>query len=161
MGIVQVGDYTFYECNVAFHFERDNPYSPWMAIGIHLTHDKYCGVKYLPKFKSREVEFKSELSKIDSPYIRGGPEFLHAWCKSHTVATSVVGPVINYCTIYKGEYRFILLHLFAKYVGNLSPKAFYMLTIMLKSRKKYFASIFSDTGKSAKIVSALKEEGLL
>jgi len=161
MGIIRAGDYTFYECNVAFHFKRDNVYSPWHAIGVYYTSPKFQGARYLFEYIDIENAFHYELSTVESEYIRGGPEFLDIWRRRYYTPTDVISPVINYCTTYRGEFRMLLIHLFTKYVGSCSPSSFAMLTVMLKMRKQYFPALFKDGKGLKEVTAALNEAGLV
>jgi len=161
MGVINAGDYTFYECNVAFHFRRETVYAPWYAIGVYYTAPKFQGVKYLYQHSNIEDDFKDELDEIDSEYIRGGPEFLESWRSRYYTATDIISPVINYCTTYRGNFRDLLSHLFTRYVGTCSPSSFLMLMIMLRMRKMYFPSLFKDGKDKKPITAALVEAGLI
>ena len=161
MTAFKVGEYTFYECNVAFHFRRDNVYSPWVAIGVYYTAPKFQGARYLNQYLDIEDAFYRELNTVDSEYIRGGPEFLESWAKRYHGATDVISPVINYCTTYRGEFRDLLIHLFTKYVGSCSPSSFAMLTIMIKMRKRYFPALFKDGKDRDNFTKVINEAGIL
>ena len=159
MGVIRVGDYTFYECNVAFHFKRDNVYSPWYAIGVYYTAPKFQGARYVHDYREIRDAFYRELDTVDSEYIRGGTEFLDAWRRRYYAPTDIISPIINYCTSYRGEFGDLLIHLFTKYVGCCSPSSFAMLTIMLKMREKYFPALFKDGKGREAVTAALKEAG--
>jgi len=161
MGVIRVGEYEFYECNVAFHFIRDNPYSPWQCIGVYFTHPKYQNCRYVYHYSHITKEFQDEVKSVDSEYIRGGPEFLEIWRRRYYSPLEVISPVINYCTTYRGEFRDLLTHLFTKYVAACSPTSFAMLTLMIKKREMFFPAIFKDGKQKEPITRALVEAGLV
>ncbi len=164
MGIIVAGEFTFYECNVAFHFQRDNAYSPWNVIGIYLTSPKFQGSRYVRGRKDFECRFTSEVDLIDSPYIAGEIEFLELWRKKIYSPHDVIGPIVNYCTTYgrtSAEFRDVMIHLFTKYVGACSPVVYQTLALMLRMKNHYFPAIFIDGARKDKITKALQEAGLL
>tara|TARA_R110002126_G_scaffold10482_13_gene47686 strand:- start:1715 stop:2206 length:492 start_codon:yes stop_codon:yes gene_type:complete len=163
MGIITAGEYTFYECNVAFHFRRDNVYSPWYVIGVYLTNPWFQDAKYPKEHRDILKAFRAEIASVTSPYIAGEIEFLDLWRAKHCSPHDVIGPVVNYRTTYGREHREfgdVLIHLFVKYVGSCSPVIFNMLTLMHKL-PSYYPSLFIDGGKRVKIRKALEGAGLL
>ena len=161
MSIIDVGGHKFYRSNVAFHFTRDNVYSPWQVIGVYMTNPSYQRCRYSYRFKHIEDEFKEELAQVDSEYIRGGPEFFESWRRRYQQPINVIGPIINYHSIYTGEFAPAHKDLFVKYVGACSPLAFVKLTIMHKLRDGYFSTMFVFNRSARKAKIALKEAGLI
>ena len=164
MGIVTAGEYTFYECNVAFHFRRDNVYSPWTVVGVYLTNPWFQDAKYNKVDRDIVKAFREEVASVNSPYIAGELDFFELWRKRYCSPHDVIGPVVNYRTTYGREAREfgdVLIHLFVKYVGSCSPLICNMLTVMHKLRDAYYPSLFIDGVKRGKIRKALEGAGLL
>ena len=156
----KVGEYTFHECNVAFHLCRENVYSPWVIIGIYLTHHGYQNARY-NRFNQDIVKaFKAELKMCDSKYIRGGPEFLESWRLRYQDPLDVITPVINYCTSYSGNLCDVLSQLFTTYVGCCSSLPFAKLMLMIKLRKQFFPNIFRNGKNHSDFVETLERAGI-
>jgi len=159
--MIEVGGYRFKDCNVAFHFQRENVYWPWWCIGVYVTAPGFYQCKYIDEWQYLEDDFNKNISEVDSEYIKAGPEYLNHWRSFYQHPLSVISPVINYYTTEITEYREVLGGLFTRYAGNLSPVIFRMLTVMLKMKDAYFATIFKDDSKREHVIKALKEASLL
>ena len=154
--ILKVGDYTFHESYVAFHFVRDNPYSPWETIGCCLTYGNFSDACY-PKHKHLRQEFKEEAAEAGP--VAGTYEFMELWHQSHQTTNDVVSKPIRYCTMF-WDVKQVLEKLGTNYVLVSDTNKFAMLAVMLKSRKRYFPVVYQERNpKRPAIVAALREAG--
>jgi len=138
-----IGGCTFYHYNVAFHFERDNSYSPWLSVGVYITCPRNQHCRYLIGYEYIQKQFRKELDLIDSEYIKGGPEFLNWWRDKYQDLHSVISPIINFYSRIREFDRFVL-KLFTRYVGNISSHTYVNLAVMLKMKESYYPALFQS-----------------
>ena len=139
--IHKAGEFTFYEYNVSFHFNRENVFCPWNVIGIYVTYGKVALVKYMYDFKYFEDSFEKEIELAGN--LRGTRDFLDKWRKDHVDLNSVISPVIRYCS-QSNRPNQILTALVSSYLGVDLPYRIAKIGVMLKSHKGFFPVVFND-----------------
>jgi len=157
--IVQAGEYTFYEAYLTFHFKRDNAYAPWETIGCALTYGSFADARYVPEYAHLRDEFKREAKEAGD--LASTYDFMDNWHRLHQNNNDVVSKVIKYCTNWHDMWG-ILRRIAVNYVGVRDLNKFAMISVMLKSRDKYFPIVYHDTNKKrVEIVAALKKAGYI
>lgn len=154
--ILKVGDYTFHEAYVAFHFIRDNVYSPWVTIGVCLTYGDFADARY-PRHPHLRREFQEEAAEAGN--LAGTYEFMQKWHESHQNVNDVVSKPVRYCTTFH-DVKQVLEKLRQKYTFVSNADTFGRLAIILKSRERYFPAVYqSSNSKKAHLIAKLREAG--
>lgn len=161
MSVIRAGEFVFFECNVAFHLERETPYTAWRSVGVYFTSIKTQSCKYTGGYEEIEDEFFDLLSSVDSETVRSSYEFLDIWRKKHNGALSVITPVIKYHTTYNYAHTDLVNILYRGYVGNYIPTTYLKMAIMLRMRERFFSCIFRNESKANKELRSVIEAGLL
>ena len=150
---------TVYEMNVAYHFKRDNVYSPWTVIGVLVTQGTTAVARY--DYHYRQFGEIFERAAIDAgEMVRGTFTFLDDWRRGQQETNCVISPVINHITLMKSV-REVTTRLYTRYVGSQDPATFGALAVMIKTRKHVPTQNGFDVERSKVTVEELKEAGLI
>lgn len=158
--MIRAGRFVLNEVNVAFHFMRRSVWEPWETIGVYMTCFQMARCRYEPKYAHIVKQFANEVYLAERNIISGSTEFLELWRKDHQDPTSVISPIINYCTA-SSDFPTLLSDLYTGYVGNNSGKAFARMAIMLKRRERFIAASLAPPGNQDELKAALREANLI
>tara|TARA_Y100001937_G_scaffold96105_1_gene130597 strand:- start:416 stop:892 length:477 start_codon:yes stop_codon:yes gene_type:complete len=156
--ILAAGPYRYKEVNIAFHFIRENVYSPWRSIGVFVVWRNWARASYIRPYRHLKKEFDLEVEQA-------GPsaftyEFLDRWHKRHQNSVDVVSKVIRYCTT--NDMDNVFKKVARRYCGSLTPSKLGMMTIMLRSEPRYFPIQYSiGSSDRPRQVAELRKAGLI
>lgn len=143
--MIIVGKYKFYLYHVCFHFVRDNIYSPWQTIGVVTTNPIKFEAFYLPEYDHYKKAFDNEFKSIDNQNVASSFEAIDNYRKRYQQPFDVMSPVIKYYTsqAYDDNHgNSICRNLWRYHVDNNSLNEFRVLTLMLRLKDAFFATIF-------------------
>lgn len=158
--MIVLGKFALNEVNVAFHFMRMSVWEPWETIGVYVTHHVMARAKYLSEYDRITKQFAFEVEDAAHGAVWGSAEFLEMWRADYQDATSVIGPIINYCTTQR-DFPELLSNLYTRYVGNNSANVFARMAIMLKQRDHYFPVTTTPNGLHQELKELLREAQLV
>lgn len=159
--IIKVGGkYCYRQFNVCFHVVRENAYTPWKVIGILASYHNDARGKYIHEFKHCLKEFNKECDAAGD--LCGTYEFMENWRKQHVELNSVITPTIKYCMNIDNKTctpQGMIDNLKHRYLGTDRPIRLAQIAIMLRSKPRFYSSVFDIGGDRDAEVEYLRSVG--